>query len=309
MAPRNVALLAALSAIWGASYLLIKYALEDFEAPVIVWARTALAALVVLAALGGAAGPAVAHFRRAPGWSVVLALVSVALPFMLITLGEHTVPSGLTAVLISPASLFVALFATVLDRSERVDRVQGAGMLMGVAGVALVVGLESVSTTGELLGALAMIGAAACYGISGFVVKAHFGGLSAMQTSLISITGASVLTLPPAVATWPDRVPGVRATLAVVALGALGTAAAFVIYYKLMREVGAARASLVSYLSPGIALFYGALLLDERITPLAIAGCALILAGVAVAARPRRQPPGPAEPVTGELAIVADRRC
>jgi drug/metabolite transporter (DMT)-like permease len=308
MAPRNVALLAALSAIWGSSYLLIKYALEDFEAPFIVWARTALAALVVLAALGASARPALAHVRRAPGWSAVLGLVSVGLPFILITYGEHTVPSGLTAVLISPASLFVALFAILIDHSERVDRVQAAGMVLGLAGVALVVGVESVSTLGELLGALAMIGAAALYGISGFVVKAHFGGLNAMQTSLISITAASLMTLPPAVATWPDHMPGLRAVVAVIFLGGIGTAAAFVIYYRLLREVGAARASLVSYLSPGIALFYGALLLDERITPLAIAGCAVILAGVAIAARARREPPAPVEPVTGELAVVAGRR-
>jgi drug/metabolite transporter (DMT)-like permease len=308
MAPRHAALLAALSAIWGSSYLLIKYALEDLEAPVIVWARTALAAIVILIALGPAARPALAHVRRAPGWSAVLGLVSVALPFMLITLGEHTVPSGLTAVLISPASLFVALFAIVIDHTERVDRVQAAGMALGLAGVALVVGVESVSTIGELLGALAMIGAAASYGISGFVVKANFGGLSAMQTSLISITAATLMTLPPAIATWPDHMPGLRATLAVISLGALGTAAAFVIFYRLQREVGAARASLVSYLAPGVAIFYGALLLDERITAPAIAGCALILAGVAIAARPRRQPPTPAEPVTSELAVVADRR-
>ena len=84
-------------------------------------------------------------------------------------------PSGLTAVLISPASLFVALFAPFLDPSEWIDRRQGVGMFIGLAGVALVVGVESVHSPGQLLGAMAMIGAAASYALSGFVVKGRYG--------------------------------------------------------------------------------------------------------------------------------------
>jgi drug/metabolite transporter (DMT)-like permease len=301
MAPRHAALLAALASIWGGSYLLIKYALEGFDAPVIVWGRTALAALVLLAALGPAAArSALADMRRRPAWAASLGLISVALPFTLITLGEHTVPSGLTAVLISPASLFVALFAPFLDPSERIGRLQAVGMGLGLAGVVLVVGVESVSTLGQLLGALAMIGAAACYALSGFVVKTRYGRLTSMQTSFVSISSASVLTLPLAVVTAPSHAPGLRAVLAVLCLGAVGTAAAFVIYYKLMLEIGPARASLVSYLAPGVALFYGALLLGEAITPAAIAGLALILGGVAIASRRR---PEAVEPPSREMAV------
>jgi drug/metabolite transporter (DMT)-like permease len=292
MAPRHAALLAALASIWGGSYLLIKYALEDLDAPMIVWSRTALAAVVLLVALGPvAARGALADMRRRPRTAAVLGLISVALPFTLITLGEHTVPSGLTAVLISPSSLFVALFAPFIDPTERIGRVQAVGMLLGLAGVALVVGLESVSTTGELLGALAMVGAAASYALGGFIVKGRYGRLTSMQTSFVSISAASLLTLPLAVATVPAHVPGLRAVLSVVCLGAVGTATAFVIFYRLMREIGPARASLVSYLAPGVALFYGALLLDETITPASIAGLVAILAGVAVAARPKAAPP------------------
>lgn len=295
MSSRHAALLAALAAIWGGSYLLIKYALEDLDAPIIVWGRTAIAAVVLLVALGPAARGAVADLRRRPGDAALLGLLAIALPFMLITLGEHTVPSGLTAVLISPSSLFVAAFAPLLAPAERIDRVQGVGMFIGLAGVVLVVGVESVSTTGEVLGALAMIGAAACYALAGFVVKGRYGRLTSMQTSFVSISIASLMTLPFAAATVPDHVPGLRAVAAVLCLGAVGTALAFVIFYKLMQEVGPARASLVAYLAPGIALGYGALLLDEAITPASIAGMVLILAGVGVASRPRRERPA-AEP-------------
>jgi len=302
MAPRHIGLLAALSAIWGGSYLLIKYALEDLSAPMIVWSRVAIAAVVLLGlirvTMGAGAVRGVGHeLSNRPRSALLLGTVAVALPFTLITLGELEVPSGLTAVLISPASLFVALFAPWIDPSERIDRRQGIGMAMGLGGVALVVGVESVHSLGELLGALAMIGAAASYGLSSFVVKRRYGHLAAMQTSLVSIAVAAVLTLPLALATLPAAMPGLRALLSVLVLGAVGTALAFVIFYKLINEVGAGRASLVSYLAPGVALFYGALLLDEAITVAAIAGLVLILAGVALASRPRRvSPSGSAGP-------------
>ena len=296
MSPRQIGLLAALSAIWGGSYLLIKYALEDLSAPMIVWSRVAVAAVVLLVLIrttmgSGALRQVANELRARPRSALLLGTLAVALPFTLITLGELEVPSGLTAVLISPASLFVALFAPWIDPSERIDRRQGVGMVLGLAGVALVVGVESVQTVGQLLGALAMVGAAASYGLSSFVVKRRYGHLAAMQTSLVSILVTTVLTAPLALATLPSAMPGARALLSVLVLGAVGTALAFVIFYKLINEVGAGRASLVAYLAPGVALFYGALLVDEAITPAAIAGLVMILGGVALAGRRRRVSP------------------
>ena len=289
MTPRQIGLLAALSAIWGGSYLLIKYALEDFSAPMIVWARTAIAALVLLVALRGTAAGAFADMRRRPGWALVLGSVAVVLPFLLITFGELEVPSGLTAVLISPAALFVALLAPFIDPSEQIGRRQAVGLVGGLAGVALVVGVESIHSLWQFLGAMAMIGAAILYALSGFVVKGPYKGLSAVQTSFISLSVAAVVTLPIAAATTPAEAPGLRAVLAVLMLGAVGTALAFVIFYKLIAEVGAGRGSLVSYLAPGVALFYGAVFLDEEVTVAAVVGLALILGGVALAAKRRAQ--------------------
>src|SRR6201991_1026687 len=199
MSARHVTLLAALAAIWGGSYLLIKYALDGFSAAAIVSARCLLASLV-LAAMG-AAGPALRDIRARPRWALLLGLAAVAAPFLLITFGEHVVPSGLTAVLISPASLFVALLAPLIDPSERIDRRQGLGLLLGLAGVALVVGVESVHSLDEFLGAMAMIGAAFFYALSSFVVKGRYGTLAAVQTSWISVTIAGLLVLPVGVAT------------------------------------------------------------------------------------------------------------
>src|SRR4051812_47902101 len=263
MTPRQIGLLAALAAIWGGSYLLIKYALEGFSAPMIVWGRTALAAVVLLIALRGAARGAFADMRARPNWAIVLGTVSVTAPFLLITFGEHEVPSGLTAVLISPAPLFVALLAPFIDPSERIDRRQGLGMALGLGGVALVVGVESIGSVAQFLGALAMVAAAFFYALSNFVVKRRYGRLAAMQTSWVSVTVAGVMTLPLGIATTPGHTPDLGSLAALAALGVLGTAIALVIYYKLINEVGAGRAALVSYLAPGVALVYGAVFRDE----------------------------------------------
>ena len=150
MAPRHVGLLAALAAVWGGSYLLIKYALEDFEPAVIVWIRCVLAGIVLYAVMrlrgGGAeARAANAEMRARPGRAILLGALAIALPFNLITFGELEVPSGMTAVLIAPASLFVAAFAPFIDVTEKVRSSALGGMFLGLAGVALLVGVESVA--------------------------------------------------------------------------------------------------------------------------------------------------------------------
>jgi drug/metabolite transporter (DMT)-like permease len=191
-------------------------------------------------------------------------------------------------VLVSPVTLFVAMMAPFLDRSEALHRDQVIGLLAGLGGVALLVGVETVGSLAEFLGALAVLAAAISYAVSGFVVKAVHEGDPSMVVSAVACTVAAIVTLPLAVATPEPGGPGARAVLAVVGLGLAGTALAFVIFYSLMGEIGVGRASLVSYLAPGAALFYGAVLLDEAITWAAVVGLVLILGGVALAGGRRR---------------------
>lgn len=290
MTARHVGLLAFLAALWGASYLLIKYALDDFGPAFIVFARTAIGALVlwlVILVQGGEARAALADIRRRPWSALGLGAVAVAVPFLLITVGELHVASGLTAVLIAPASLFVALFAPLLDRTESIRREQGRGLVVGLVGVALLVGVETVHTLPEFLGALAILAASACYAVSAFVVKNHYRDVPSLTTSFVSVGAGALLSLPAAAAGLPHHLPGVRALLAIAGLAVGATALGFVVFYVLISEMGAGRASLVSYLAPAVALAFGAVLLDERITVAAIAGLVLIFGGVALAGRRR----------------------
>src|SRR5215207_2356206 len=206
---------------------------------------------------------------------------------MLIALGELTVPSGLAGVLASTAPMFIAVFAPVLARSEEINRRQGAGLLVGLFGVALVVGAHFIASFGQFFGALALLGAAASGGASSFVVKLWYKdkGVPASTTTFFALSVGALLTLPVAVITAPRELPGARAVLAVIALGLLCTAVAFMLYYRLIDHIGEERASLSNYLTPAFALLYGMLLLSESLTIWAIIGLVLIISGAEITLR------------------------
>lgn len=295
MTLRHASLLAALAAIWGSSYLLIKYALEGFSPGEVVFIRATVAALVLWALLarqGDRAGDVRDDLRRRPGWALAFGAVGIAAPFLLISYGELEVPSGLTAVLIAPAPIFVAMLAPLLDDDERISSRQAAGLVVGLIGVGLVVGVDFVHSWIELLAALAVVGAASAYALAGYVVKRVYTGVPAIATSAISCSVGAALTLPVAAATAAGQVPGAGALAAALTLGVVHTALAIAILYHLIGQVGPGRANLVNYLIPGIALLYGAALRDEAVSPAALAGLALVLIGVGLASRRASASPG-----------------
>lgn len=290
MTARNIGLLILLSALWGGVFLLVKYALRDFSAVEVAFLQAVVGAFglfVIVSAKGGEARSALGDILRRPGPALLLGALAIAAPFMLIALGELTVPSGLAGVLASMAPMFIALFAPFIDRSEEINRRQGIGLAIGLLGVALVVGAHLVGSLGQLIGALALLGAAASGGASSFVVKLWYKdkGIPASTTSFFALSVGALLTLPVAVVTAPRELPGIQAVLAVIALGLICTAVAFMLYYWLIARIGEERASLANYLTPAFALFYGVLLLGETLTVWAVIGLVLIIAGAEITLR------------------------
>lgn len=224
---------------------------------------------------------------RRPGSALLLGALAIAAPFMLIALGELTVPSGLAGVLASTTPMFIAVFAPLLDRSAKINLRQGVGLLVGLFGVALVVGVHSINTLGQFLGALSILGAAVGGGLSSFVVKFRYKnkGVPASTTSFFALSVGALLTLPAALVTAPHELPGIRAVLAVIVLGLVCTALAYTLYYLLIDQIGEQRASLATYLTPVFALFYGVLLLGEPLTVAAVIGLVLIIAGAEITLR------------------------
>jgi drug/metabolite transporter (DMT)-like permease len=285
-------LLLVLGAIWGASYMFIKIGIRDMSPAVVAWARIALAALV-LVGVAWARG-ALSGFSGRIGTLVLLGAIQVAAPFLLIAAGEQEISSSLAGILVTSAPLFTALLAIWIDHEERSQGLRLVGVVLGVVGVAVLLGVDLGGSGDHLLGGLAVVLAGLGYAVGAFLVKHRLAQLPPIGLAAWVIVAATVLLAPAAVLAAPDSVPGLGPVAAVIALGVLGTGIAFAIFYDLIASVGPARTFIVTYLAPGFAVVYGALLLDESITVATVAGLALILAGSWLAAEGRlslaRQP-------------------
>jgi drug/metabolite transporter (DMT)-like permease len=291
MRPLHVAGILTLAAVWGSSYLFIKIGLRDFSPGSLVFLRAAVAA-ALLGAIVAASGPgsraALRSMSARPGRFFLLGLTQVALPFLLISAGETEVDSGLTAVLGATVPLCIAAVAPFADPTERATRRRLTGMVIGLVGVGVVVGAESVGSLGEAVGSLAILGASMSYAIGSFVATRLFIGVPPMVKSFCAVAGGGILIAPLALLTLPDETPSAGPVLAVLALAVGGTALAFILLYALMDRIGPGRVALNTYLIPVFALAYGAAFLDERLGPPAFGGLVLVLVGVAIAGRDDR---------------------
>jgi drug/metabolite transporter (DMT)-like permease len=293
---RHWFLLLTLGAIWGASYLFIKIGLRDLSPSMVAFVRVALAALVLLP-LAISQG-ALAGARSRIGSLALVGAIQVAAPFVLISAGEEEISSGLAGILVAAAPLFTALLAVWVDHEERSGGLRLVGIGVGLGGVALLLGVDLGGGGAELVGGLMVVLAALGYAIGGFLVKHRLTGIAPVGMSASVMVASALFLLPPAVLTAPGAAPGLGPAAAVAALGVLGTGVAFVIFYGLISSVGPARAFLVTYIAPGFAVVYGALLLSEEVTVATLAGLALILSGSWLAAEGRL--PGRRRSATGD---------
>ncbi len=279
-------LMALLAALWGASYLFIKVALEDGVSPVfIVFARIALGA-AVLVPLAWRAGVLPA-MRGWTGPILFMAIVQVVIPFLLITFGERHIPSSLTGILVSAAPIFTALIAVRYDDDERPHGIAIAGVAMGIVGVVLLFGIDLRGDSAAVAGGLMVLLASAGYAVGALYLKHRLRGVPAVGIAAMTMLAGTVVLLPAALLTLPTGGMEAKTIGSLLALGAGGTGIAFAIFYTLIAEIGPGRASLVAYMAPGFAVFYGVTLLSESITAGAVAGLVLILVGSWIAAEGR----------------------
>jgi drug/metabolite transporter (DMT)-like permease len=307
-----------MSVVWGASYLLIKIAINGgVPAADIAWLRVALAA-VVLVVPAWRAGT-MSSLRGRWRWIVAYAVAEISIPFPLIAAGEVHVASSLTAIIIASVPLIVTVLSLRFDPSERPTPIRALGLAIGFTGVIALVGIDVAGNGAELLGAGAILVGAVGYAVGPMLVKLGMGGLDSRAVMGASLLVAAVLLAPFAAVDTPSRTPSAGAFAAVVALGIFCTAVAFVVYTVLIREVGTSRATVITYVNPLVALGLGVTLLAERPGPSAIAGLLLILAGSWLStggARPaglgslrrRKESPAGTAPPPGEPAEVAAER-
>lgn len=269
---------AAMSVLWGVSYLLIKIAVRGgMPAPDVAWLRVTIAAAVLIP-LAGRAGT-LPSLRGRGRWLLAYAVAEISIPFPLIAAGEVHLASSLTAIIIAAVPLIGAGLALRFDHAERPTPVRAIGLAIGFAGVIALVGIDVAGNGAELLGALAVLVAAIGYAIGPMLVKHRMGGLDSRALMGASLSLAAVILTPLAVLDMPTRGPSAGAWAAVVTLGLACTALAFVVFTVLIRAAGTSRATVITYVNPVIALALGVTLESERPGAGAILGLVLILAG------------------------------
>lgn len=274
---RTALLFGALGFVWGIPYLLIKVSVEELDPAVLVLARTAIAALLLvpIAIAKGALRPVLRHWKVV----TVYAVIEIAIPWVLLGHAEEQLPSATTGLLIAATPLMGVILAFVTGRSERLGRQGWAGLLLGLAGVAALVGLD---VSGSNLDAVLMVlGVVVGYAAGPLLISRHLQdapglGVIAASVAIVAVAYVPIVLLGPGL---PAQVPSGEVIASVVVLGLVCTAAAFVMLFALVGRIGPVRATAITYVNPAVAILMGVAFLGERVTPWTLVGFGLVLAG------------------------------
>jgi len=275
-------MLVALALIWGSSFMFIKIALRQLDPATLILGRLGLAALVLAAVVPALVGTrtTLEQLRMHWRWLAVVGLLNSAVPFWLLSWGETRIDSGLASIIQASVPIFNALLAFAFFREERVFGIRLVGLGIGFVGVALLVGAQP---EGKLLAALAVVAMALCYAIGTLLAGRHLRGTPPLVVALASTGVSTLAALPFGIAQAPSAMWHGETIMAILVLGFVGTAIAYLLFFALIQRAGANYATLVTYLVPPIALAYGAIFLDEKFGAVAFGALALILVGVALA--------------------------
>lgn len=285
MRGKDFAILFALGAIWGASFLFIKNAVLDGLNPFFV-----VAVRLMLGAVGIAIIILFTRSQWRPtkwqgGWLpfLVIGLLNAAVPYVLLVWAESHISTGLSSILNATTPLWTVLLANYWPGGERFTAPKLVGVLIGLAGVALAAS-TSINGQASLYAVAAVIGMAVCYAISNLYARQAFVGTPPLFPALGQVLVGAVLVLPFALLNLPDHFPTLKASLSLLALGILGTGLAFFLYYWLLANIGSTRTSTVTYLLPMFGIAYGTFFLGEGdvFAWNVLLGLVLVLLGIAV---------------------------
>lgn len=277
MQPRVWLAFLAICLIWGTPYFFIKHAVHELSAVWVAWGRLLCAALVLVpvALWRGQLHGVLKHWRIL----VLFALVELVGPFFLIAQGEKWVSSSLAGILLAGVPLIVVVVSPLMGVHERVSTRRVIGLVTGLLGVVALLGLDTLGGVHGWIGAGCILLAAVGYAIGPLIIQRHLAGADSLGVVSVSVVIAATLLSIPALFTAPATYPSTVAIGSVVILGLMCTALALLLFVYVISHAGAARAAVVTYVNPAVALVLGVFLLDEHFGAGPAFGLVLILLG------------------------------
>jgi drug/metabolite transporter (DMT)-like permease len=286
---RGLVLFVLLSVIWGIPYLFIRVAVAEVSPAFFVFARTGIAAAVLLpiALVRLDLRPVLARWR----WVVAFALVEIAIPWVMLGSAEQHLSSSLTGLLISGVPLVGTLLAWLTGGTDRIGRLGLVGLLIGMAGVLGIVGADFgvADPIAFVQVAIVVVG----YAIGPAILSRRLDGVASLGVMALSLGLVALLYAPIAVTQWPATLPSPNVLVSLVVLGVVCSAAAFILFAALIDEIGPVRATVIAYVNPAVAAILGVLVLNETLTVPMVIGFALVTIGSLLATRSRATAPMP----------------
>jgi drug/metabolite transporter (DMT)-like permease len=302
---RGWALFAIMCVVWGIPYLFIKVAVRDVSVPMVVFTRSALGALLLLPAalrsgqLGG--------LRRYWRPLLAFAALEIIVPWGLLSAAEQRLPSSLAGLLIAAVPIIGVVVARLTGGTERLSPRRWTGLIIGLAGVAVLAAPDLGSGNGWAIGEVLLV--AVCYASAPLIATRKLADIPALPMTAACLTLAALVYTPSAAVTWPRQLPSVQVLAALAGLGVICTAFAFIVFLELLKEVGTSRGMVFTYVNPAVAVAAGVAVLGEPFTATIAVSFALILGGCLLATaaqRDQRPAPEPAAPA-GPPPVRADR--
>jgi drug/metabolite transporter (DMT)-like permease len=273
----------SLGLIWGVPYFFIKLAVQEMSPFVVAWSRLLLAAVILLpiAWQRGALRSLGTHLAPICAFAVV----EFVIPFSAISLGEQWIGSSVTAILIAMVPLTVVLISRFFGVHERLGPWRAAGLVLGLVGVVALVGLGPIAGLWAWIGVGCMVLATIGYAAGPLILLRHLADTDSVGAVAASQSVASLLLLPAALLTWPQRLPTPLALASIAVLGVVCSALAMLLMVYLIRQAGASRATIITYINPAVATLLGVLVLQEHLGLGGMLAFVLILLGSWLATR------------------------
>ena len=294
MTRRGLLLFAALGIAWGIPYLFIKIAVGELEPAMVVFARSGLAALLLLP---------LAFFRREViavlrHWKPMLAytLVEIVVPWYFLSSAERNLPSSTAGLLLAAVPLAGVAVAFFMGRPAHLSGLNWVGILLGMLGVAGLVGLDVGGS--DLPSVLEMSVVVVGYALGPAILSRWMPDLPGVGVVAVSLAGAALIYIPVVLLTqsWPTAWPSAEVTVAIIVLAVVCSALAFLLLLGLIAEIGPVKATTITYVNPAVAIIAGVVVLGERVTVWTIVGFALVLTGSWLVTRKKREATASAGP-------------